>query len=228
MDPEATSPAADGAADILRFKVWFKGLSPMIWRRVEVAADTTLRELHGIIQVAMGWEGIHLFDFEMRAAQFGSHELGGRSPDVAFGELRIRPGDRFVYEYDLNIPWAHEVRLEARSERRGRRRYPRCVDGSGACPPEDCGGPEGFLGRRDAMHSDDGLEDLARMADFLKQVLIDERYDLGRDADLMEKMRDLHARLEVRKSWKGRRFVRKAVNEHFNAGDHLELMHQQW
>ena len=35
----------------------------MIWRRVLVPASTTVRELHGILQVAMGWEGIHLFFF---------------------------------------------------------------------------------------------------------------------------------------------------------------------
>ncbi len=65
----------------------------MIWRRIEVRADTTLRELHGIIQVAMGWEGIHLFAFDLRAKQYGSYELGARSPEVALGDLKIR-GDR--------------------------------------------------------------------------------------------------------------------------------------
>ena len=176
----------------------------------------------------MGWEGIHLFAFDMRAKQYGSHELGARSPDVALGDLKIRAGARFVYEYDLTIPWKHEVRLEAQSEPQGRRRYPRCVDGSGACPPEDCGGPAGFLERRDAMYSGEALDYLARMADFLREILIKERYELRRDADLMEEMRDLHAGLKVRESWKGRPFVRKAVNARLKSGDHLELMRQQW
>jgi hypothetical protein len=30
----------------------------------------TLRELHGVIQVAMGWEGIHLYDFHLRAERY--------------------------------------------------------------------------------------------------------------------------------------------------------------
>ena len=53
------APAAD-AATILQVKVWLTGISPMVWRRVLVPSSFTLRELHGVIQVAMGWEGIHL------------------------------------------------------------------------------------------------------------------------------------------------------------------------
>jgi hypothetical protein len=32
----------------------------MIWRRVQVPASMTRWELHGVIQVVMGWEDIHL------------------------------------------------------------------------------------------------------------------------------------------------------------------------
>ncbi len=88
----------------------------MIWRRVQVPASMTLRELHGVIQVVMGWEGIHLFQFTLRARRFGSLELAAQSPDVPLSELRLRSGMRFGYEYDLNGPWKHEVRLESRHE----------------------------------------------------------------------------------------------------------------
>src|SRR5579863_4538812 len=90
------------------------------------------RELHGIFQVAMGWEGIHLFAFDLRAVRYGSPELAARSPDIALGDLQLRKGARFAYEYDLNIPWEHEVRLEARLQMQPRRHYPYCVDGHGA------------------------------------------------------------------------------------------------
>src|ERR1700681_4444833 len=56
--------AAD-TATILQIKVWLTGISPMVWRRVLVPSSFTLRELHGVIQVAMGWEGIHLYDFQL-------------------------------------------------------------------------------------------------------------------------------------------------------------------
>ena len=44
----------------MQVKVWLLGISPMVWRRVMVPNTCTLRELHGVIQVAMGWEGQHV------------------------------------------------------------------------------------------------------------------------------------------------------------------------
>lgn len=67
----AVNASVDGAEEILQFNVRLEGLSPMIWRRVKVRADTTRRELQGIIRLALGREGIHRFAFDMRAVQFG-------------------------------------------------------------------------------------------------------------------------------------------------------------
>ena len=66
----------------MQFKVWLLGLSPMVWRRVHVPATITLRQLHGVIQVAMGWEGIHLFQFRLRAVRYGSWEVSAQSPEA--------------------------------------------------------------------------------------------------------------------------------------------------
>lgn len=208
--------------------MWLKGVSPMIWRRVQTPASTTLRELHGIFQIAMGWEGIHLFLFKLRATDFGSWELCGRSPDVSLGELRLRKGSRFIYEYDLNIPWEHEVRLEAELPMKSRRVYPYCVEGHVSCPPEDCGGPAAFLERRDAQYSLDGIEDLATVADFVDLVVLKKQTEVLKDEAVIEEMRDVLERLEIRHSWQGQPFSRKAVNARLKNGDHLALMHQQW
>src|SRR4051794_21877903 len=63
------------ASPILQLKVRLLDLSPMVWRRVLVPASFTLRELHGVIQVAMGWESLHLYCFHIRAVQYGSFDL---------------------------------------------------------------------------------------------------------------------------------------------------------
>src|SRR5215472_4818987 len=106
-----------GANALLQLKVWLLTISPMVWRRVVVPVGCTLRELHGVIQVAMGWEGI--------------------PPDVTIESLQLRKGARFTYEYDLNICWRHEIRVENQLEQDPQKIYPVCVDGHGACPPED-------------------------------------------------------------------------------------------
>lgn len=57
-------------------------------------------------------EGTHLYQFRLRAARYGSWELSASSPDVTLAALRLRRGARFTYEYDLNVPWRHELRIE--------------------------------------------------------------------------------------------------------------------
>ena len=60
---------------ILQLKIRLLEVSPIVWRRVLVPDTFTLEELHGIIQVTMGWEGIHLYQFWIRAVHYGSFDL---------------------------------------------------------------------------------------------------------------------------------------------------------
>jgi len=53
--------------------------------------------------------------------------------------------ERFLYEYDMGDWWLHDIRLELVLPLEPRNRYPICTEGEGDCPPEDCGGPSGFL-----------------------------------------------------------------------------------
>ena len=153
----------------------------MVWRRVLVPASFTLRKLHGVIQVAIGWDGIHLCLFRLRATRYGSCELSASSPDVTLAALRFRKGARFVYKYDLTIPWRHEVRLEVRLAPETGKTYPVCVAGDGACPPEDCGGPGPFMEHRDDILSLDSREDLATMADIIGDAVLERRVEILED-----------------------------------------------
>lgn len=117
---------------VAQIKVWLLQLSPMVWRRVLVPSFCTLRELHGIIQVAMGWEGLHLYQFRLRAVRYGSCELSASSPEVTLATLHLCKSARFTYEYDLNIPWHHEVGVEDYIAAEPDKIYPRCTGGGGA------------------------------------------------------------------------------------------------
>ena len=228
----AVAPSPEAAVNgeaVLQVKVWLVGISPMVWRRVLVPASLTLRELHGVIQVAMGWEGIHLYVFRFRAARYGSWELSASSPDVTLANLRFRKGARLIYEYDLNIPWCHEVRIEDRLQREARKAYPVCTGGDGACPPEGCGGPESFMDRRNDRSSLDALEDLDTMVEILQQVALkdgSERRAL--DEETRWRLEDAAERTRAREEAQGRPFSRRDVNARLRAGKHHDLMHQQW
>jgi hypothetical protein len=200
----------------------------MVWRRVQVSASMTLRELHGVIQVAMGWESIHLFQFTLRAKRFGSLELAARSTDVPLSELRLRVGTRFRYEYDLNGPWEHEVRLESRHEADPGRRYPNCLDGDESCPPEDCGGVNGFQARREAWTAPETSDDFTVLADFIEQLTLKRSTRAPIDADELNGVQEALERIEVRQSWQGKPFSCKDVNERLSKTEYLDLMHQQW
>lgn len=66
--------------------------------------------------------------------------------EVKKGSNTDKDGKRFqfTYEYDFGDCWQHEVIFEGclRAEKGGR--YPVCVEGERACPPEDVGGVWGY------------------------------------------------------------------------------------
>jgi len=95
----------------------------------------------------------------------------GSSPEVTLAAFHLRKGARFTDEYDLNIPWRHEVRIEDHITVEPGKTYPRCTGGGGACPPEDCGGPEGYLAGLDEAVSAEAFEDWGTLIEILDQVV---------------------------------------------------------
>ena len=104
----------------------------MIWRRVLVPESVSLRELHGVLQLAMGWEGIHLFEFAVRGVRYAGPGLSGPSTDVVLSDFRFRRNTKFRYTYDMFCGWEHEIRVEQRLAAVPGKRYPQCVGGAGA------------------------------------------------------------------------------------------------
>ena len=133
------------------------------------------------------------------------------------------------YNSDLNIPWRHEVRIEDRLEPEARKTYPVCTGGDGACPPEDCGGPESFMDRRDDRFSFDALEDLDTMVEVLQQVALKDGSEvLALDQETRWRLEDAVERAKAREQAQGRPFSRREVNASLRDGEHHNLMHQQW
>ena len=131
-----------------QLKVTLKGSSPPIWRRILVPGDISLAKLHRILQITMGWWNCHLHVFEIHGREYGQPD---RNLELEFeNEQRVKLGeivsekDRFVYQYDFGDDWRHQIVVEKIVPREEGKRYPACVAGARACPPEDCGGIWGY------------------------------------------------------------------------------------
>jgi hypothetical protein len=116
-----------------------------------------------------------------------------------WADFQFRPNEWFLYEYDFGDGWQHVVRVERRLSPEPRRTYPVCVGGQRAAPPEDCGGPGAFLGRRDAVPGQ-VREHLERI---LEGVEAGDREAVGDELEAVESLREWLA-LD--------RFDRRAVN----------------
>jgi hypothetical protein len=57
----------DPAPEVYQFRVWLRGISPAIWRRLRLRSDQTLADLHYSLQIVYGWSDEHLHRFAIRA-----------------------------------------------------------------------------------------------------------------------------------------------------------------
>jgi hypothetical protein len=145
---------------ILRLKIVLADTEPPIWRRVEVSAEMTLKELHGVIQAAMGWDDDHLYQFHVGRETIAGPGMGGGgwgapraigASRVHLGDLAARGVKRFTYIYDMGDSWEHKLQIEKMLPADPAASYPRLVDGALCCPPEDVGGIPGFYAFLDAI-----------------------------------------------------------------------------
>ncbi len=132
------------------------GISPIILRRLLVSGDSTIADLHDTLQITFGWSDDHLHRFLIHGRQYGFAYIGGITfrddpRRIKLSDLGLRVKEKFFYEYDFNDQWRHSIRVEAILPSKPDRRYPVCIGGKRAAPPEDCGGPWAFMDRRDEV-----------------------------------------------------------------------------
>ncbi len=158
-------------------------IEPEIHRTVEVKADTTLETLHEVIQAAMGWENCHLHLFRVGKTFYGvpsDEDFGPPTEDegkVTVAELLLKTGSRIVYIYDMGDDWHHEVKLKKVAPLLSGTKYPRCIDGARACPPEDCGGVPGFMNLLEAI-ADPTHDQHEELLEWVGDDFDPERFDL--------------------------------------------------
>lgn len=155
--PSALRPRRDDVVTY-RVRIDLKGAKPPCWRRLELASDLMLDELHEVLQAAFAWVDGHVHQFAAGGSSFydpaseqylteydiEEGEEGVPERDVRLDEVLVDPGDRLFYLYDFGDHWEHVVKLEAVLPRDSAAPRAVCTKGRRPSPPEDCGGIYGY------------------------------------------------------------------------------------
>ena len=137
---------------LYQLKITLRDIHPPIWRRIQVWEDTTLAQLHTILQIVMGWEDYHLHEFVIGRRLYSvpdpDDDMNERKvvdeSHVPLGEVVPRVGTKFAYLYDFGDSWEHDLILEAILLPETTAQYPTCIGGERLTPPEDVGGITGY------------------------------------------------------------------------------------
>lgn len=151
---------------IYQLKVTLCDIKPPIWRRFHVPSDMKLGKLHQVIQIVMGWTNSHMHQFKVGKTYYGTtypDDFDGMPETrdenkTKIAELVSKPKAKFVYEYDFGDSWEHEVVLEKILSPESGVHYPTCLEGTRACPPEDCGGVWGYANLLEVIEDEDHPE----------------------------------------------------------------------
>lgn len=156
--------SAETEGSVYQLRITLLETEPAIWRRIQVE-NCTLDKLHEHIQTAMGWTNSHLHQFWFDGQRFGDPQLLREdfadvgdddfvdSTQTMLSEILAKKRKKFAfgYEYDFGDGWQHEIVFEGMVPAEKGVKYPRCIEGERACPPEDCGGTPGFENFLEAM-----------------------------------------------------------------------------
>ncbi len=141
--------------EFLQVKISLDKSDPLIWRRVLLHRDTSFFELHHIIQIAMGWQNYHMFEFGLEGYRIGmiyeDEKFEGYGTDslldcriTKLSDVISETNEVVKYVYDFGDYWEHSLVMEGTQDADKSLLYPLCIAGEMACPPEDCGGLYGF------------------------------------------------------------------------------------
>ncbi len=201
-------PAAPTAPIVYQLRVVLRHVSPVIWRRLLLRSDSTIADLHATLQLVLGWSDEHLHRFVIQGRVYRTD--GWADPRrVHLADLGLRVRERFLYEYDFTDGWQHDVRVERILPIELGRRFPVCIGGRRASPPEDCGGPWAFLELRQRYSVVSIAE---RLLELLKPITSDDGHDEDDDEFVPDPDDHFEELVHLLRWLKIDRFDRRAAN----------------
>ena len=158
-DAKATRDICCNLSFILRIDL--VGVEPVVYGTVRVSGSMSLRTFADkTLEAVMGWgRGYHSYIFTdpTDGALFGQQKsergidgelmLFAHGCDfvdderVRIGDLLSKPGEYLLFTYDLGVRWEHTITVLAVNDPpSGDEKHCVCLEGAGACPPEDSNG----------------------------------------------------------------------------------------
>jgi len=133
---------------IARLRIEIDEVAPAVVRCVEVPLAIRLDDLHFVLQIAIGWQNCHPFEFRIGEAAWGLIDREAESNPLpaegaTLADLAAR-GSTFKYNYVFGDDWQHTVAIETVTVATADTKYPRLLSAEGRCPPADIGGPSGY------------------------------------------------------------------------------------
>lgn len=152
----------------IKLKINVENMPLSVFRKILVPEDINMMQLHHVIQIAMGWEFAHLFQFSDKKFRGSITIKIPFEDDFDYSEVlkpeeitlkssfqQVRNAKPFYYEYDFGDSWLHKITFQkpTKKDLETFMGVPVCVDAFGACPPEDVGGPWGYTNFLDAINN---------------------------------------------------------------------------
>ena len=175
-----------------QLKISLDYTTPPVWRRILVNENTTMYELHHIIQITMGWDNYHLWafrkgreihigipndEFEEMETMWGSSPKTIDAKTVKLCDFFTKEKETLKYEYDFGDSWYHTITLEKIITNDTINLFPKCLAGKLNCPPEDCGSIPGYYNIIELMKQPKHKE-YKEMVEWLGEPYDSEKFDI--------------------------------------------------
>jgi hypothetical protein len=135
--------------DVARLRVEIDDILPRVVRCLEVPLSIRLDDLHFVLQIAIGWQNGHPFEFRIGDDAWGlvdrdAPDMNLRPAQQATLADLTQRANTFSYNFVFGEDWQHSVVIEEICAATADATYPRLLSAEGRCPPADIGGPSGY------------------------------------------------------------------------------------
>lgn len=127
-----------------------------------VPGSARMSRLSEMLLAGMGWTNSHLHQFRVGDHLYGMHVEDWPEDEIDEKGVTILQAlhehQQSRYEYDFGDGWEHTVLIEELTWPHLGLRFAVVLDGDNACPPEDVGGPFGYVEFLEALADPDHEE----------------------------------------------------------------------